>query len=123
MREIKFRAWDKFNDQMWYQKDSIGLFFTNMEEAQKGGNGIEFMQFTGLRDREGTEIYEDDILQGRSANFFSKGRLDNYKVMWGIDSWHISGTNFSLQELFNHCNNNVKVIGNIYQEEFKHIAK
>lgn len=62
MREIKFRAWDKFNDFMWYQKDSAGLFLSNMEELEKGGNGIELMQFTGLRDKNGKEIFEGDLV-------------------------------------------------------------
>ena len=58
MREIKFRVWYKFNEMMWYQIDS----FTNMEELIKGENDITFMQYTGLKDKNGKEIYEDDLL-------------------------------------------------------------
>jgi hypothetical protein len=35
--------------------------------------------------------------------------------MWGVDSWHIKGTLFGIQELKNYCNNNIEVVGNIYE--------
>jgi len=63
MREIKFRAWDKKNN-CWvdpqysiYPEYMLGGFID-----MHIGAGIELMQYTGLKDKNGKEIYEGDIL-------------------------------------------------------------
>lgn len=57
MREIKFRAW---------YGENIGMltpqFAGDINEIFAQKNGI-YMQYTGLKDRNGREIYEGDILQ------------------------------------------------------------
>ena len=66
MREIKFRAWHK------KAKCFIGFFSNGLTMSESGqiycGNmnvtsGIELMQFIGVRDKNGKEIYEGDIIQ------------------------------------------------------------
>ena len=56
MREIKFRAYCLSNNTMWYSA-SLERFFSTIEEDDI------VMQFTGLRDKNGKEIYEGDILR------------------------------------------------------------
>lgn len=69
-REIKFRAWDKLNE-AWVpggygfhiigESLLIGGLFQNMPLEML--NDIELMQFTGLKDKNGKEIYEGDVIK------------------------------------------------------------
>ena len=68
MRPIKFRAWDKENKQMSWP---FTLYDTPTWEAHDGGYTLldedfaqaPIMQFTGLLDKNGKEIYEGDLIK------------------------------------------------------------
>ena len=67
MREIKFRVWDKEDKQMYYDMCYIPDwgFIKNGYEDCPWADTFEsriVMQYTGVKDANGKEIYEDDIL-------------------------------------------------------------
>lgn len=85
MREIKFRAWDTVNSRMghFYEGfqwcDEYNLWFINQipEDRERisdvpCADNIIMMQFTGIHDKNGKEVYEGDIMQYKSYHVFKR---------------------------------------------------
>ncbi|HEC64057.1 MAG TPA: hypothetical protein ENI23_02045 [bacterium] len=117
-REIKFRAWDKENKKM--VEPQVVLMSEN--DRQTGlnkiikGFGDNLMQFTGLKDKNGKEIYEGDIVKGSLA--WDK-EVKNHKVYFDKDEYGYMPF-LNRQETCegeDHLSSYMcEVIGNIYQD-------
>jgi uncharacterized phage protein (TIGR01671 family) len=59
MRKIKFRAWDKEEKRMFPVISFANVSFGNYENPER----YEIMEYTGLDDKNGKEIYEGDIVK------------------------------------------------------------
>ena len=60
-REIKFRAWDEVSEKMLNWNDFLDTNMKNTFLAPES-TGLILMQYTGLHDKNGKEIYEGDIV-------------------------------------------------------------
>ena len=113
----RFRAWDKLNNEMSVVEqinfncgefESIGYGVSSLRGADK----IELMQSTGLCDKEGTEVFEGDILHHQiQTEYTFIVKYDKDKGCWYGDglsrTYRIKITKDFLPYY--------KVIGNIYE--------
>jgi hypothetical protein len=110
-REIKFRAWDGAQ----WSYFTIGQTWTDFMFSvyhDHCSNGKTFYQHTGLKDKNGKEIYEGDILEAfeedRYKVFFNTS-MASFDVEWA------GGDCDSLVPKSGWNNLEYEVIGNIYQ--------
>lgn len=67
MREIKFRAWDNILNEYFSWEDSVKFnnYHDLIEDNYNGAVSLE--QYTGLKDKNGVEIYENDVVMWRDG--------------------------------------------------------
>lgn len=128
MREIKFRVWAHEHKLMSktitpFQKFpfNIDIIFIQKKKSQPLGsfvmdiNSYEVMQYTGLKDKNGKEIYEGDILTsgtGKYARAFEVAWEDDHLAMDRMDDEYSIGCGFNIGKSDTKY---VEVIGNIYE--------
>ncbi len=138
MREIKFRAWSTVEEKMYpsvgFQDSDCGRVLIEEQYMVGGGKGISvwtgsktdgvLMQFTGLKDKNGVEIYEGDIIQCDEIDDSDTGQgktmqtFPNAIVAWYMSGWYYcpkGNINQPHQQL--HWAAHIKIIGNIYQNK------
>jgi uncharacterized phage protein (TIGR01671 family) len=112
MRTIKFRAWDKDNKQMtvdfavFADGRGAGAYDPVSSDGDEIYENYELMQFTGLHDKNGKEIYEGDIVEyvGQIKEYHHEVKFKNGCFIAGT-----SLNNGTIEEL------NLEVIGNIWE--------
>ena len=116
-REIKFRAWSKATEKM-----SDWDFIHSVRNLHKlmTLNHIELMQYTGLKDKNGKEIYEGDIIE---LFWGFTGRSYFTTVIWVKDlaKWAMAEKNGKgVYHYFGDQNTKLmdtEIIGNIYENK------
>ena len=107
-RTIKFRAWDKTLNKI-HSWSIIENHFTFEELLDD--NFFEAMQYTGLKDKNGVEIYEGDIISCTQQRFSTNGIVTMHHGMW---NWQYKKGAVSLLYEANKKWEGT-VIGNIYE--------
>ena len=107
MREIKFRAWDKSCDKMRGIKD-IKDCFSIRSDGFVNENYI-LMQYTGLKDVNGEDIYEGDVLEFPFLMGIAYVINDGFR--FAIKSFGSQTIEYESEEVLKQT----KIIGNIYE--------
>lgn len=118
MRELKFRVWDKLEERFilchsGYQGHYVLSLKGEFHNLQNGSGGKEYIvqQYTGLKDKNGKEIYEGDIFKGGDYKW------DAVEFEDGQFQVNLMGARvFTLQELCCDIDYELpEVIGNLYE--------
>jgi len=117
MREIKFRAWNDISKEMLYHgKDIQGLIWWNEFGEIQSLAKAELMQSTGLKDKNGKEIYEGDIFEYEYVlgEGYKYKTTDNPEMFNGVDVVGFANSEFIGENRYLMLSRyvNIKVIGN-----------
>ena len=124
MRELKFRAWDKLNSMMLYPNGQLITWYDckvwlqlchpynhnyGLDRSPDKPENLHLMQYTGLHDKNGKEIYEGDIVNDRDVigvveyeddNIrFEIRRKNGFSMIWTSKTIEVIGNIYENSEL------------------------
>ena len=120
MRELEFRAWDKVEKKMLFDADPFALHVSGSNEpllAKKHRNeDCIFEQYTGLKDKNGKEIFEGDIVRyairpsrttvvewwSREEEYYPCNTTSGFALPYSEDGYEVIGN----------IHENIELIGN-----------
>lgn len=114
MRVVKFRAWDKEIEKIYpvleidFVEEWVSMYSKMTGRHYNWLNNLVLMQYTGLQDKNGVEIYEGDIVRK------SNGAIGQVVYLKATASYKLYN-NGQIFDIFEADARYLEVIGNIYE--------
>lgn len=143
MREIKFRAWDDVTSKMYHtgEEDMMHFYFNSNgmvvdsfentkipfednlydDVITETLEHLEYMQYTGLKDKNGTEIYDGDYIRYSMRTINGSIYTHVCRVFqhesgtWRIEGYHEDNHSYETKGTVYATHLICEVIGNIYE--------
>jgi len=115
MREIKFRVWHKADEKMYEVYGfAQNKWFLKGKQFPMPNGAVVIMQYTGLKDKNGKEIYEGDLLTdyGEAPPLYVE-YSEEHGAYCFVDKFDPSGTVYYTPLMIYY--EQMEVIGNIYE--------
>ncbi|HOH62097.1 MAG TPA: YopX family protein [Bacilli bacterium] len=123
-RQIKFRFWDKKNKSMSSNYNIYDLAYEGFPGPFVDENGddnndyeVDVMQFTGLLDKNGKEIYEGDILKCKYMNGYDSFGYDEVIVEYRNGGFFPFTSQKATQFRVVNVYVEFEILGNIYENK------
>ena len=117
MREIKFQIYWIAGHEMLYDtnndlefRDKENYWITDLSDATNHPESYKVRQYTGLKDKNGVEIYEGDILS--YFGFEYEVTFEESAFGWSEDGQFYAFAEMAIDEI-----EKTKIIGNIYETQ------
>lgn len=132
MREIKFRAWDSDDNEMYEPLvmavvNNGSLSLSPLRNCKDGNRAYKphhpLMQFTGLKDKNEKDIYEGDLISFGDEHWSDDGMPDIKEIVFDEDSasfriydyLELQGSSLAEKWFLDDMIDTSEVIGNIYE--------